>query len=159
MIEQEQDEDPTSSTWGCLLYRGRDLQARGLSLNSISCCLCQTNDAPGQGSLSQLSVFMWCKAALGIVEERNKSVFRTCAKGKDFAGRPRLAQSKLLCSRAAQRWQVDLLSIWKAGGKGQMSGWCQVFYTFGNIQVLYWITTLIGWVLIASNIWKEMPFY
>lgn len=67
--------------------------------------------------------------------------------------------SKLLCYRGAQGWQVDLFSIWKPGGKGQMSGWCQVFYTFGNVQVLYWITTLIGWVLIMLNTWKEMPFY
>lgn len=87
--------------------------------------------------LTQYSIFMCYEAASEAVQKESRSACWSQARGKDFAGEFGLAHSLLLCYRAAQGRQVDFFSIWRAAGKGQISGWCQLLYAFGNIQVLY----------------------
>lgn len=121
--------------------------------------LSETDEHIGWDGLTQCSIFMCYEAASEAVQKQSRSACWSQAGGKDFAGEFGLAHSLLLCYRAARGRQVDFFSIWRAAGKGQMSGWCQLLYAFGNIQVLYWIKTLIGWFLIMLHTWKNSPFY
>lgn len=106
---------------------------------------------------------MCYKAALGVVGKENRSAFRTCARGKDFAGKSSLAQSKLPCYRAAQtagrslfhmescreRADVMLVStvlyIWKHSGfiLNQNFNWL----IFNHAPHLEKFTFLLDWLL------------